>query len=99
MPKNEPDLSDPMELAGVAFEDPSGTSVSIMAECFADEFLNLGHAPQEVMELFRSSEHRLAHLAWQQLGEVRVFAIVHDIARRKLEMHERILRARQARGV
>ena len=68
MPKNEPDHTDPMELTGVAFDDPTGRSLHVMAECFADEFLRLGHTTQEVMDLFRSPEHRLAHHAWQELA-------------------------------
>jgi hypothetical protein len=99
MPKNEPDWTDPMELTGVAFDDPSGASVRLMAESFADEFLNLGHTPQEVMDLFRSSEHRLAYRAWEELGEVAVFAMVQTIARRKNEIRERVRALRAARGV
>jgi hypothetical protein len=99
MPKNEPDHSDPLELTGVAFDDPTGESVRIMAECFADEFLNLGHPPAEVMAIFRSPEHRLAHHAWQTLGEVNVFTMVQTIARRHEEIRERVRRSRAARGV
>lgn len=99
MPKNEPDQTDPMELTGVAFEDPTGQSVLVMAECFADEFLNLGHPPEVVMELFRSPEHRLAHRAWEELGEVSVYAMVRAVARRKQEIQERVRLSRAARGV
>lgn len=99
MPKNEPDQTDPMELTGVAFDDPTGQSVRVMAECFADEFLNFGHTPEEVMDLFHSSEHRLAHRAWEELGEVAVYAMVKAVARRKQEIRERVLASRAARGV
>lgn len=99
MPKNEPDQTDPMELTGVAFADPTGDSVRVMAECFADEFLNLGHTPEGVMDLFRSSDHRLAHHAWQELGEVAVFAMVKAVACRKQEIQERVRASRAARGV
>jgi hypothetical protein len=99
MPKNEPDTTDPMELTGVAFDDLSGESVRLMAECFADEFLNLGHTPEEVLDLFRSPDHRLAYRAWQELGEVTVYAMVRAIARRKQEIQERVRALRAARGV
>jgi hypothetical protein len=52
----------------------------VMTECFAEEFLRLGHSPAEVMALFRASEYRLANHAWQQLGEVKVFTIVSEVA-------------------
>jgi hypothetical protein len=99
MPKNDPADSDPLELTGVVFDDPSGTSLTVMAECFADEFLNLGYTPAEVMDLFRSREHRLAHHAWSELGEVTVFAMVHGIAQRKQEIQENVRARRAARGV
>ena len=98
MPKQEPESTDPLELTGVAFDDPTGKSVAIMAECFAEEFLALGHAPSEVLDLFRSSEHALAHHAWRELGEVAVFTMVQDIARRNQEMRERVRRSREARA-
>lgn len=97
MPKNEPDHTDPLELTGVAFDDPTGQSVLVMAECFADEFLRLGHSPEDVLSLFRSPEHQLAHLAWLQLGEVQIFAMVQDIARRNATIRESLLRSRAAR--
>lgn len=99
MPKNEPDDTDPLELTGIAFDDPTGESVRVMAECFADEFLRLGHPPAEVLSLFRSPEHQLAHLAWQQLGEIQVFAMVQDIARRNSIIRESLLRSRAARNL
>lgn len=99
MPKHEPEGEDPLELTGVSFDDPTGESVRTMAECFADEFLRLGHSPAEVMDLFRSPEHRLANLAWQELGEVAVFAMVSGIARQNQEIRESVRRSREARGV
>lgn len=97
MPKNEPDLTDPMELAGVAFDDPSGESTRIMAECFADEFLRLGHSPVEVMDLFRCQEHRLANHAWQILGDVKVYLLVRQLAERQERLRESIRKSREAR--
>lgn len=99
MPKLEPDATDPMELAGVAFDDPTGQSVRVMAECFADEFLRLGHSVSEVMELFRGSEHRLAHHAWERLGDIAVFAMVQELRSRNDRIRECFLRSRKARGI
>lgn len=99
MPRLEPDHTDPMELAGVAFDDPSGQSVRVMSECFAEEFLRLGHSPAEVMQLFREPEHRLAHHAWQELGEIAVFAMVHELAGRNERIRECLRRSREARGM
>jgi hypothetical protein len=99
MPKLEPDVTDPMELAGVAFDDPTGQSVRVMAECFADEFLRLGHSVSEVMDLFRGSEHRLAHHAWERLGDLAVFAMVQEMRGRHDRIRECFLRSRKARGI
>jgi len=99
MPRNEPDHTDPMELTGVAFDDPTGQSVRVMAECFADEFLRLGHTSAQVMDLFRSTEHQLAHIAWQQLGEVHLYALVQEIARRNAVIRESLLHSRASRDL
>ena len=80
MPLHEPDATDPLELTAAGCRDETGQSMRIMTECFAEEFLRLGHSPADVMELFRGSEYRLAHRAWEHQGEVRVFAIVHEVA-------------------
>ncbi len=99
MPKNEPDATDPMELSGVTFDDPTGQSVPIMAECFADEFLRLGCTPAQILDLFRSEEHRLANLAWKQLGEIAIYAMVHDRAHRYAQVREALRRSREARAL
>ena len=82
MPKNEPDASDPMELVPVRAGGGEG-SLLAMAECLAEEFLSLGYGPREVLALFRSSDYALPHRAWLELGEVRVFTLVFEIARRR----------------
>jgi hypothetical protein len=80
VPKNEPDPSDPLELIA-AGDDLGQASTSLMAECLAEEFLALGHPAHDVMALFRSPAYALAHRAWLELGEVRVFAMVSEKAR------------------
>lgn len=82
MPIHEPDETDPLELCAVGCPDSSEEETAFMARCLAEEFLHLGRSPQEVLDLFRSPEYPLAHRAWLELGEVRVFALVTGIARR-----------------
>jgi hypothetical protein len=82
MPKDEPDPEDPLELAAIGVADPGGESTRLMAECLAEEFLRMGHSPGAVMDLFRSPAYSLAHRAWLELGEVRVFTLVSGVADR-----------------
>ena len=96
MPKQEPDQTDPLELLGVEVDDPSGESLRLMAECFAEEFLMLGYTPGEVMELFRSREHQLAHRAWAELGEVRLYALVQELSAPWQALRERVSGAKSA---
>ena len=79
MPKHEPDQSDPLELVAAAAEHEQDTAY--LARCLAGEFLALGLEAQAVMTLFRSPEYVLAHRAWSELGEVRVFQIVRELER------------------
>jgi hypothetical protein len=97
MPKNEPDESDPLELELVGVRDDTGTATRVMAECFADEFLRLGYTPGDVMDLFRQPEHALPHRAWNELGEVAVFAMVQELAEQRARIRAAYARARGAR--
>ena len=81
MPKQEPDASDPLELVAACAEPEQ--DAAFMARCLAEEFLALGLGAQGVMALFRSPEYALAHRAWNELGEVRVFQMVQELARRR----------------
>ena len=76
MPHDDPDAGDPLELCGVGVPDPGGLGMTLLAECFAEEFLRLGHSAGEVLALFRSPEYRLAYQAWCALGDERVSGIV-----------------------
>ena len=80
MPKHEADPSDPMELVGEVCQLES-EGPKLLARCLAEEFLALGRDQEQVMELFRSPEYALAHRAWNELGDVRVFLIVSELAR------------------
>jgi hypothetical protein len=81
VPYHEPDPEDPLQLHGVGVPDPSGDGLRQMAECFAEEFLRLGHSPARVLELFRSRSYALPHRAWRELGEDAVRALIDDAAR------------------
>jgi len=72
----EPASSDPLGLNAVGVPDGTGEGTRHMAECFAEEFLRLGHGPEQVVGLFRSPRYRLAHHAWTVLGEETVHEIV-----------------------
>jgi hypothetical protein len=94
MPKHEPDLEDPLSLEAASCDDPTGLSVQLMAEAFAEEFLRLGHTSAEVMDMFRSEDHSLAHHAWEQLGEVRLFALIGELAAERAQFQAAVARAR-----
>jgi hypothetical protein len=82
MPIHEPDETDPLELRGVGWGDVSWEETAFMARCLAEEFLQMGRSAKDVLALFRSPEYALAHRAWLELGEVRIFALVSGIAAR-----------------
>ena len=68
MPKDEIDLEDPLELNGVAMltgEDTTGA----MCECFVEEFMRMGHNPQQILALFRNPHYLGLHLVLQKRGE------------------------------
>ena len=50
-------------------------------------------------DLFRGSEHRLAHHAWERLGDLAVFAMVQEMRGRHDRIRECFLRSRKARGI
>ncbi len=69
MPHKDPDIQDPMMLVGVEVDCPDGSATRAMAECFVEEFLRMGLAPEEVLELFRQPAYAAAHQAYRELGE------------------------------
>jgi hypothetical protein len=78
----EPD--DPMALTGVAM--PTGPdddeAMAAMTESLADEFLRMGHSPEQVMQMFRDPFYRMTHAIWRVWGEESVRGAVHKLARR-----------------
>ncbi len=78
MPKDEFDFEDPMELSGVALvteEDTSGA----MAECFIEEFMRMGFAPEQVLALFRNPGYLGPQLVLRRHGEPFVRTLIADI--------------------
>jgi hypothetical protein len=69
MPMREPDLEDPMERVGVRLPVPDDTALREMAECFAEEFLRMGHSVDEVKSLFRNPFYGGPHEAYRSFGE------------------------------
>ena len=77
MPKDEFDPADPLELNGVALCTEHDTT-GAMAECFVEEFLRLGHSPQQILALFRNPHYLGTHMVLEKHGE----PCVRDIIRR-----------------
>ncbi len=65
-----------MELVGVRLPVADQAALEEMAECFAEEFIRLGHGPAAVLELFKSPFYRGPHEAYRQLGEDRIAEMI-----------------------
>jgi hypothetical protein len=68
MPKDEFDFEDPLELNGVAFFTEEDTSAE-MAECFAEEFMRMGHNHKQVLALFRNPHYTGPNMVLANKGE------------------------------
>ncbi len=75
MPRDEPDLNDPMKLVGVVVDCEEGTTYR-MAECFIEEFVRMGIDPDRLLKLFRRPAYAAAHRAWLELGEEAVQQLI-----------------------
>ncbi|MHC4547394.1 MAG: hypothetical protein ACYTEZ_01345 [Planctomycetota bacterium] len=80
MPKHEPDPTDPMTLTGVQVPAEE-EHVEAMARAFAEEFAACGWDEHRLYRMFASSFCAGPHLAWTQLGETRVRALIADAVR------------------
>ena len=69
MAMRETDPQDPMELVGVRLPVTGDTALREMAECFAEEFIRLGHSVEDVLALFQSPHYSGPHRAYRQFGE------------------------------
>jgi len=77
MPKHEADETDPMTLTGV--EVPAEKrDVEEMARAFAEEFVATGWDEAQLVSMFENPFYAGPHLAWSQLGERRVRALIAE---------------------
>ena len=68
MPKDEFDPDDPMELTGVGLVTDEDTT-DLMAECFIEEFMRLGYAPDTILALFRDPHYLGVNMVLERRGE------------------------------
>jgi len=78
MPKDEFDFEDPMELNGMAFATEEDTT-DLMAECFIEEFMRLGHNHKQVLALFRNPYYIGMHMVLEKRGEAFVKDLIAEI--------------------
>ncbi len=81
MPMREADSQDPMELVGVRLPVADEQALEAMAECFAEEFIRLGHSEEEVFALFESPFYAGPHRAFCELGEARIREMINEYVR------------------
>ncbi len=81
MPQGKPDPQDPMELVGVRLPVNDDSAVEDMAECFAEEFIRLGHSVEDVLALFKNEFYVGPHEAYRNLGEERICAMIEKFDR------------------
>ncbi len=77
----ETDPQDPMELVGVRLPVADPSALESMAECFAEEFIRLGHSEQEVLALFEDPFYAGPHRAYRRLGEARIREMITHYGR------------------
>jgi hypothetical protein len=83
MPRREADPQDPLEWVGIRLPTADDSALREMVACFAEEFLRLGHAPHDVLALFRDPFYAGPHEAYRRLGESRI--------RETIETYHRLL--------
>ncbi len=81
MPMREPGPEDPMELVGVRLPVNDDTALREMAECFAEEFIRLGHGVEAVLALFKNPLYAGPHEAYRNLGEERICEMIEKYDR------------------
>jgi len=80
MPRDNPDPEDPMSLTGVEVPADEADVVE-MARTFAEEFARSGWDEARIAEMFSSPRFAGPHMAFQQLGEKRVRALIEEALR------------------
>lgn len=82
MPKQEPSLSDPMELSGVLAPELTDADIAEMTEALVDEYIRLGFDDEELLGLFRNPYYTLTHWIWLSRGETYVREVIERIRQR-----------------
>lgn len=81
MPMGEADPQDPMQRVGVCVPVADEAPLREMAECFAEEFLRLGHCEGDVLALFKDPFYAGPHEAYRNLGDDWIREMIHKYAR------------------
>ncbi len=82
MPKDEFDFDDPMELNGVGLGCTEDTTAA-MTECFAEEFMRLGHDHRQILALFRNPHYIGMNLALRSRGEAFIRDVIGEVFARR----------------
>lgn len=78
MPKDEIDPEDPLELHGIALLTGEDTT-DAMAECIIEEFLRLGHGPEQILALFQNRHYTGPNMVLQNRGEAYVLEKIREV--------------------
>ncbi len=70
-----------MELVGVRLPVQDDTALKDMADCFAEEFIRMGHSVEEVLALFKNPFYAGPHAAYSNLGEERICEMIEKYYR------------------
>lgn len=82
MPKEEPALTDPMELFGMRGPELTETDIAEMSEALVDEYIRLGFDDEALLSLFRNPYYTLTHWIWLTRGEAYVREVIERVRRR-----------------
>ncbi len=78
MPKDEFDFEDPLQLNGVAILTDEDTT-DAMCECFIEEFMRLGHGPDQILGLFKNPHYLGMNLVLEKRGEGFVRECIREV--------------------
>lgn len=78
MPYDDPDVTDPMTLHGVALPADDDSSMREMAACFIEEYARLGFDEEQILHLFSVQGYAGPALARRMLGEAAIQSLVRD---------------------
>jgi hypothetical protein len=82
MPYEDPDATDPMTLHGVAVPTDGDQAHREMAACFVEEYLRLGHTPEQILKMFQTKGYAGPYLAFEILGQEAIASIIEEYAQR-----------------